>query len=116
MDAWLRRHIFPGAYIPALSEMLPVLEPFALEIQDVENLRRHYARTLEHWLERFEKCAAEVERSTDERFVRMWRLYLASSLASFREGSSVLYQILFTRAGQRAQARLPMTRDDLAVH
>ncbi len=116
MDPWLRRHIFPGSYIPALSEVLPVLEPFRLEIQDVENLRRHYARTLEHWLERFEKHTDEIERSTDERFVRMWRLYLASCIASFREGNSVLYQILFTRAGQRAQARLPMTRDDLFAH
>ncbi|MDJ0849524.1 MAG: cyclopropane-fatty-acyl-phospholipid synthase family protein [Myxococcota bacterium] len=113
MDPWLRRHIFPGAYIPALSEMLPVLEPFDLEIQDVENLRRHYARTLEHWLERFEKCAGDVERLTDARFVRTWRLYLASCIASFHEGSSVLYQVLFTRAGSMAQARLPMTREDL---
>jgi len=113
MSPWLNRYIFPGAYIPALSEMLPVLEPRRFEVQDVENLRRHYARTLEHWLERFEKSSEQVARRYDERFVRMWRIYLSSSIASFHEGTSTLYQVLFTRAGSRAQYRLPMTRADL---
>jgi cyclopropane-fatty-acyl-phospholipid synthase len=113
MSAWLNRYIFPGAYIPALSEMLPVLEPFGLEVLDVENLRRHYARTLEHWLERFEKVGDQAARMYDERFVRMWRLYLASSIAAFRAGNSVLYQVLFARSGQKAQAALPWTRDDV---
>ena len=110
MNAWLDRYIFPGAHIPTLSEMLPVLEPHGFEIADVENLRRHYARTLEHWLERFEKAHDRVVRRYDERFVRMWRLYLASSIASFRTGSCQLYQILFQRAGASA---LPSTRRDL---
>jgi len=113
MSPWLNRYIFPGAYIPALSEMLPVLEPRHFEVQDVENLRRHYARTLEHWLERFEKSSEQVARRYDERFVRMWRIYLSSSIASFHEGTSTLYQVLFTRSGSRAQHRLPMSRADL---
>jgi cyclopropane-fatty-acyl-phospholipid synthase len=110
MNPWIERYIFPGAYIPALSEMLPVLEPRRLEVVDVENLRRHYARTLEHWLERFEKASDWVASRYDERFVRMWRLYLASSITSFRAGSCQLYQIVFARAGS---TRLPWTRDDL---
>ena len=110
MNPWLDRYIFPGAYIPALSESLAVLEPHGFEVADVENLRRHYARTLEHWMERFEKAADRVAALYDERFVRMWRLYLASSLASFRTGSSQLYQVVFARAGD---TRLPWTRADL---
>jgi cyclopropane-fatty-acyl-phospholipid synthase len=109
MNAWLDRYIFPGAHIPTLGEMLPVLEPSGFEIVDVENLRRHYARTLEHWLERFEKAHDFVVQRYDERFVRMWRLYLASSIASFRTGSCQLYQILFQRAGANS---LPWTRRD----
>jgi cyclopropane-fatty-acyl-phospholipid synthase len=110
MNPWLERYIFPGAYIPALSEMLPVLEPNGFEVADVENLRRHYARTLEHWIERFEKAASRIEAMYDARFVRMWRAYLASSIAAFRTGSSQLYQVVFTRAGD---SRLPWTRADL---
>jgi cyclopropane-fatty-acyl-phospholipid synthase len=107
MNAWLEHHIFPGAYIPALSEALTVLESQPLAVVDVENLRRHYALTLEHWLERFEKAAPRVRAMADERFVRTWRLYLASSLASFRSGWCQLYQLLFAR---RDDTRLPWTR------
>ncbi len=113
MNPWLERYIFPGAYIPALSEVLPLLEHRHFEVHDVENLRRHYARTLEHWIERFEKNADRIEHMVDARFVRMFRLYLASSLASFRSGSSVLYQLLFSRAGRDAEGAIPWTRHDL---
>jgi cyclopropane-fatty-acyl-phospholipid synthase len=107
MNAWLERQIFPGAYIPALSEALEVLESQPFAPLDVENLRRHYARTLEHWLERFEKAVPRVRSMTDERFVRIWRLYLASSLASFRTGWCQLYQVLFAR---QDDTKLPWTR------
>lgn len=110
MNPWIERYIFPGAYIPALREMLEVLEPFELTVLDVENLRPHYARTLEHWLDRFEKVADEVRRRFDDRFVRMWRLYLASSIASFRTGSCQLYQVVFARP---ADTRMPWTRAHL---
>jgi cyclopropane-fatty-acyl-phospholipid synthase len=108
MNAWLERHIFPGAYIPALSEALAVLERERFAPIDVENLRRHYARTLEHWLERFEKAVPRVRALHGERFERTWRLYLASSLASFRTGWCQLYQVLFAR---RDDERLPWTRE-----
>jgi cyclopropane-fatty-acyl-phospholipid synthase len=110
MNAWIERRIFPGAYIPALTEMLPVLERSGMAVVDVENLRRHYARTLEHWLERFEKASESVEAMTDARFVRTWRLYLASSIAAFRTGSCQLFQVLFA---PRDGDALPWTRDDL---
>jgi cyclopropane-fatty-acyl-phospholipid synthase len=97
MNAWIAKRIFPGAYIPSLREMLLVIEPWALCPLDVEDLRWHYAKTLEHWLERFEKDAALVERRFDAGFVRAWRLYLASSIAAFECGSVQLFQILFAR-------------------
>ncbi len=108
MDGWLGRRIFPGSYIPSLGEIMAVFEPVNLAVLDVENLRRHYARTLEHWLERFEASVDRVEEMYDESFVRSWRLYLASSIASFRTGWCQLYQIVFSRAAADA---LPWTRD-----
>jgi cyclopropane-fatty-acyl-phospholipid synthase len=102
MNAWIERRIFPGAYIPSLREMLLVLEPHGLSMLDVEDLRPHYARTLGHWLERFEKHAAAIERRFDAAFVRAWRLYLASSIAAFRCGSVQLFQILFSRPDYEA--------------
>jgi cyclopropane-fatty-acyl-phospholipid synthase len=110
MNPWIERTIFPGAYIPALSEVVPLLEENGLVVADVENLRRHYALTLEHWLARFEKQAAWVESRYDARFVRTWRLYLASSIAAFRTGSCQLFQLLFERSGGTG---LPWTRADL---
>ena len=104
MNPWIERTIFPGAYIPALSEALPLLEQNGLAVADVENLRRHYALTLEHWLARFERHVDWVESRYDARFVRTWRLYLASSIAAFRTGSCQLYQVLFERAGIVAPA------------
>jgi cyclopropane-fatty-acyl-phospholipid synthase len=110
MNPWIERTIFPGAYIPALSEVLPLLEQHGLAVVDVENLRRHYALTLEHWLSRFEAQTDWIEARYDARFVRTWRLYLASSIAAFRTGSCQLYQVLFERQGV---SRLPWTRADL---
>jgi len=94
-NRWMQRRIFPDGYVPSPSEMAEVLEPNELAILDVENLREHYARTLDHWLENFEGVSDEAERMFDQRFVRMWRLYLASSAASFRTGWHQLYQIVF---------------------
>jgi cyclopropane-fatty-acyl-phospholipid synthase len=102
MNPWIERRIFPGAYIPSLREMLLVLEPQRLCMLDVEDLRPHYARTLEHWLERFEKQAGAIEGRFDASFVRTWRLYLVSSMAAFRCGSVQLFQILFARPEHQA--------------
>jgi cyclopropane-fatty-acyl-phospholipid synthase len=93
---WIRKHIFPGGYTPSLRQSLSVLEPKNYSVLDVENLRMHYARTLEHWLDRFEQSRQQVAAMYDSRFVRAWRLYLAGSIAAFRQGHLQLFQILFT--------------------
>jgi cyclopropane-fatty-acyl-phospholipid synthase len=92
---WMRKRVFPGAYVPTLGEAMEVFEPWSFSILDVENLRFHYAKTLEHWLDRFEKSSGQVLEMYDQRFVRTWRLYLAGSTASFRCGSLQLFQVVF---------------------
>src|SRR6185312_5702312 len=75
-NPWLERRIFPGAYMPTLAEMtLGVFEPAGFSVLDVENLRLHYARTLGHWLRRFDGVADRVGEKFGQRFVRTWRLY-----------------------------------------
>ncbi len=86
---------------------MKIFEPLDFSVLDVENLRLHYARTLEHWLERFEKNAEEIARMFDERFVRMWRMYLAGSIAAFLVGSLQLFQIVFARERNN---EIPWTR------
>ena len=97
MNAWIERRIFPGAYPPSLTEMMQIFEPNKLAVQDVENLRLHYAKTLEHWLVRFEQHVDEITSMMDEAFVRAWRLYLAGSIAAFTMSELQLYQIVFNR-------------------
>jgi cyclopropane-fatty-acyl-phospholipid synthase len=98
LNPWIRRHIFPGAYPPALSEVMQdVLEPWSFSVTDVENLRRHYEKTLQHWLERFEAAREAVEKMFDQSFVRAWRFYLASSQVAFRTGYLQLFQLVFQR-------------------
>jgi cyclopropane-fatty-acyl-phospholipid synthase len=96
MNAWIERHIFPGAHPPSLSEMMQIFEPHDLSVLDVENLRLHYARTLTHWMERFEANAGRIEAMTDPAFVRAWRLYLAGSIAAFAAGDLQLFQVVFS--------------------
>jgi cyclopropane-fatty-acyl-phospholipid synthase len=96
LNAWIRHRIFPGAYAPTLAEVgTNVLEPAGLAALDVENLRLHYARTLTDWWERYERAVVDVRQMFDDRFVRMWRLYLAGSRATFAAGWLQLYQIVF---------------------
>jgi cyclopropane-fatty-acyl-phospholipid synthase len=110
MNAWIEKRIFPGAYPATLAEMMRILEGSDLSVLDVENLRLHYALTLQHWLERFERCAGEIRRMYDERFVRMWRLYLAGSRATFAIGNLQLFQVVFARGSDNT---VPMTRRHL---
>ncbi len=110
MNPWIEKRIFPGAYPPTLGEMMAIFEPFAFSVLDVENLRLHYAKTLGHWLERFEARRGEVEKMFDERFVRAWRLYLAGSKAAFTTGSLQLFQVLFARPRKND---IPWTRTHL---
>jgi len=106
-SAWIRKNIFPGAYVPALREALEIFEQQNYTVLDVENLRRHYAKTLEHWLERYEQAADRITALFGPEFVRAWRLYLAGSTASFRAGLLQLFQVVF--AGSRCE-QIPWTR------
>jgi len=110
MTPWIERNIFPGACPPSLSQMMQIFEPFGFSVLDVENLRLHYAKTLEHWLERYEASIERVAQMFDPAFVRAWRLYLAGSLAAFRSGDMQLFQVSFNRSGQN---RIPWTRQYL---
>jgi len=111
LNPWIRRRIFPGAYPPTLREVLEhVLEPDGFSVLDVENLRLHYARTLEHWRQRFDGASDQVMQMFDETFVRAWRLYLAGSCASFTTGWMQLLQVLFARGASNA---IPWTRPGL---
>ncbi len=110
MTPWIERNIFPGARPPSLSQMMQIFEPFGFSVLDVENLRLHYARTLEHWLARYEANAGRVAQMFDAEFVRTWRLYLAGSLAAFRSGDMQLFQVSFNRSGQN---RIAWTRQYL---
>ena len=110
MNPWMETRIFPGSYLPTLREMMQVFEPCGFSVLDVENLRLHYAKTLEHWLERFEKAVDRVEAMFDANLVRSWRLYLAGSIAGFTTGSIELFQIVFADAASHA---IPWTRADL---
>lgn len=107
LSAWIRKRIFPGAYPPTLRKVMNIFEPQNYAVLDIENLRMHYAKTLEHWLERFEGSYGSIVRMYDERFARMWRLYLAGSVASFRVGTLQLFQVVF--AGTACNT-IPWTR------
>lgn len=98
MNSWIEKRIFPGAYPPSLREMMDIFEPYDLSVLDIENLRLHYAKTLGHWLERFEMHTDEIRQQFDEAFVRAWRLYLAGSIAAFNTGELQLFQVVFNRA------------------
>lgn len=108
VSPWIRRRIFPGTHAPSLSEVTTLLfEPEDLCVNDVENLRQHYARTLALWREGFERQAPVIARRYGEAFVRTWRLYLAGSEASFRSGSLQLFQVSFSR---ERDVQLPWSR------
>ena len=97
MSSWTERRIFPGAYAPALREMMDIFETHDFSLRDVENLRLHYARTLRHWLARYEEHTDEVVDMFDQSFARAWYLYLGSSISSFESGTLGLFQVLFSR-------------------
>lgn len=107
-DPWIDKYIFPGGYIPAVREVVHDLPSHDLHLIDYENLRIHYALTLEEWLRRFESHQKKVTLMYDERFYRMWRLYLASSAAGFRYGDLSLSQFVFTKG---LNNELPLTRE-----
>jgi cyclopropane-fatty-acyl-phospholipid synthase len=109
-STWTRKRIFPGAYAPTLRQAMDIFEPHDLSVLDVENLRLHYARTLECWLSGFEKSANQVREMFSPDFVRTWRLYLAGAIAGFRSGTLQLFQVVFART---ACQQIPWTRAHL---
>jgi cyclopropane-fatty-acyl-phospholipid synthase len=109
-STWIRKRIFPGAYAPALREAVEIFEKHEYSVLDVENLRQHYALTLEHWLQLYERSADRVIELFGPEFFRAWKLYLAGSLASFRIGHLQLFQVAFV--GSACQ-RIPWTRAHL---
>jgi len=111
IDPWIGKRIFPGGYAPTLDEACHgVLVPAGMTPYDVENLRPHYARTLRHWRERFEKAVEDGRIGFDPFFRRMWRLYLAGSEAAFLTGTLELFQVVFAPA---VSAGAPWTREAL---
>ena len=110
LHRWIERRIFPGAEPPSLKQMMDIFEPWDLSVLDVENLRLHYARTLTHWLELFETNVERVRGMFDEKFVRMWRLYLVGSIAAFTTGTLQLFQVVFA---PRQNNDIPATRAHL---
>lgn len=104
---WINKYIFPGGYVPALSEILPAIERAGLYVTDIEVLRLHYAETLRDWRTRFTSNRARVMEIYDERFYRMWEFYLAGCEAGFRHGGLINFQI---QLAKRVDS-VPMTRD-----
>lgn len=107
---WMQKHIFPGGYAPALSEVVPVIERAGLYITDIEVLRVHYAETLRAWRQRFMASRDRVAALYDQRFCRMWEFYLAGCEAGFRHSGLVVFQIQLSK---KIDA-VPLTRDYLA--
>ena len=109
-NPWIAKYIFPGGYIPALSEVMPAIEKSGLLVTDIEILRLHYAETLKAWRDRFMAHREDAERLYDRRFVRMWEFYLAASEMAFRGQAMMVMQLQLTRR----QDVVPMTRDYIA--
>jgi cyclopropane-fatty-acyl-phospholipid synthase len=106
-NAWINKYIFPGGYVPALSEILPAIERAGLYVTDVEVLRLHYAETLKAWRQRFNANRERVAAIYDERFCRMWEFYLAGCEAGFRHGGLLNFQIQLSKRVDT----VPLTRD-----
>ncbi len=106
-DAWVKKYIFPGGVIPSLREIMHIAGDMRFYTIDVESLRRHYCKTLLCWNDNFQEHKEEVRKMFDERFVRMWEMYLCACAASFKNGVVDVHQILFSND---VNNELPMTR------
>ena len=106
-DPWIDKYIFPGGYVPALSEVIAAVEKAGLWITDVEVWRMHYAETLRHWRERFQARRSEAKEIYDERFCRMWEFYLSTSEAMFRNRALMVFELQIAHRRNAA----PLTRD-----
>lgn len=106
-DAWVKKYIFPGGVVPSLREIINIAGDLRFYTLDVESWRRHYNRTLLCWNDNFQKHRAEAAKMFDEKFVRMWELYLCACAATFMNGIIDLHQIVFTND---VNNELPMVR------
>lgn len=106
-NSWIEKYIFPGGHIPTVRELVRLMAEQGDYLLDVESLRRHYGKTLEHWAQNYEKALPEIEKTKDETFIRMWRLYLNSCAASFNCGNIDVHQFLFSKGINNS---LPWTR------
>jgi cyclopropane-fatty-acyl-phospholipid synthase len=106
-DAWTRKYIFPGGYIPALSELVSKSEAAGFQVMDVEAMRFHYSHTLEEWYRRTQMHREEIVDLYDDKFYRMWEFYLCGAEQAFRNGGMVNWQLQYVK---RRDA-IPMTRD-----
>lgn len=104
-DAWTRKYIFPGGYIPALSELVTESEKAGWQVMDVEAMRFHYSHTLEEWYNRTVMHKDEITEMYDEKFYRMWLFYLAGAEQSFRHGKMVNWQLIYVKD----RKAIPMT-------
>lgn len=107
-DPWTLKYIFPGGYIPSLDEIVRTMGETGLVPTDIENLRLHYAKTVEEWCMRYEAHVKTIEKMFDASFVRMWRMFLNGCVINFRYGNPRLYQIIFTNGLNNS---LPLTRE-----
>ncbi|EDT76247.1 SAM-dependent methyltransferase [Clostridium butyricum] len=108
VNSWINKYIFPGGYVPSIQELISNMSDLDFNIIDVENLRLHYAKTLECWYDNFQQALPEIEKNKDETFIRMWELYLNSCAASFKSGNINLHQFLFSKG---VNNNLPWTRE-----
>ncbi|QFT64809.1 cyclopropane-fatty-acyl-phospholipid synthase family protein [Roseivivax sp. THAF30] len=106
---WIDKYIFPGGYVPAMSDLVPEVERAGLWMADIEMLRGHYGPTLAHWRERFEAALPQVREMYDERFVRMWRFYLVACETAFEEQRQGVVHLQLSKK----QYAVPVTRDYL---
>ena len=106
---WINKYIFPGGYVPSLSELARPIEDAGLWYLDIEILRLHYAMTLRHWLNRFDANMEIVRQNYDDRFIRMWRYYLTVCILAFEEQAQAVFQF---QLGHKRDA-VPITRDYL---
>lgn len=106
-NKWIQKYIFPGGYIPSIRELIWLLPDYDFHLLDVESLRLHYAKTLDYWAKNFEERLDDVRKKYDDRFIRMWRLYLNSCSASFKSSGLDIHQIVFSKGLNNG---LPLTR------
>ena len=109
-NAWARKYIFPGGYIPSLRETIALFPEYDFRVLHMESLRRHYVKTLEHWYENFSQQLDKISGMFDRRFIRMWTLYLLGAASILRTGGLDVYQILFSKG---VNNDLPLTLNDI---